>query len=214
MDPELTAIGVEQAGLLAEFISRPRPVRDGQNERDPQNISGFRFTHLYSSLMERAVATAGRMAEALDLPVHIWVDLHEEGGIYLDDEATGERAGKPGHGRSYFEQKYPRLVLSEELSDAGWWNRPFEVEEQRRPRARRFLVELLKRHGDSDDRVAVVSHGGFYNHFISEILGLPTYHPYGFMINNVAITRIDIEKQETGITYMNRLDFLPRELIT
>jgi hypothetical protein len=35
-----------------------------------------------------------------------------------------------------------------------------------------------------------------------------------FGINNVAMTRIDFYDGETAIRYMNRTDYLPKELIT
>jgi broad specificity phosphatase PhoE len=47
------------------------------------------------------------------------------------------------------------------MGEEGWWNRPFEAELHRPERARRVLVELLQRHGGSNDRVAMVSHGAF-----------------------------------------------------
>ena len=35
-----------------------------------------------------------------------------------------------------------------------------------------------------------------------------------FILNNAAITRIDFDARGTWLVYMNRADFLPRELIT
>jgi 2,3-bisphosphoglycerate-dependent phosphoglycerate mutase len=169
--------------------------------------------------MDRSVYTASRIAEACDLPLHAWEDLHEEGGIYLADEATGEPNGQPGRNRAYFETHYARLVLPEGLGEAGWWNRPYESAELRRARARRVVDELLSKHGGTQDRVAVVSHGGFYNHFMAVVLGLPETEqrdrwPLWFALNNCAITRIDFDQDLRVVVYQNRLDFLPRELIT
>ena len=214
MDPFVTEIGLQQAELLAQFLSQTGQVQAGSDPRDPQNIAGFGITHVYSSLMERAVYTASRIAKALDLPVLAWEDLHEEGGIYLEDMETGEKVGQPGRNRAYFTECYPRLVLPDSLGEEGWWNRPFETEELRRPRARRVLNELLRRHGGSEDRVAVVSHGGFYNQVMTELLGLPEVGKPWFLMNNGAITRIDFSAQETVVVYQNRVDYLPREMIT
>jgi 2,3-bisphosphoglycerate-dependent phosphoglycerate mutase len=219
MDPEVTDTGRKQAEILAHFISHRPPSPAAINGRDPMNMTGFGITHLYSSLMDRAVYTAWRMAEALNMPVYAWEDLHEEGGIYLNDEVTGEPAGKSGHDRLYFTEQYPRLVLPENFREGGWWNRPFETYELRRPRARRVYQEILSRHGGTSDRVALVSHGGFYNHFMAVVLGLPETASDNapgllFAINNCAITRIDFEGDVTIVIYQNRLDFLPGELIT
>lgn len=164
--------------------------------------------------MVRAVATSHALAEVLDLPLYPWLDLHEEGGLYLDDERTGMQVGQPGPDRSYFAVHYPRLVLPDTLREGGWWNRPYESMDERPVRARRFLKGLLDRHGGTDDRVAVVSHGGFYCWFLTTLLSLTNPGRYWFELNNVAITRIDFESDMTRIAYMNRVDFLPREMVT
>ena len=56
-DPELTAIGHEQARLLANFIA----AMDGQTKKNGSSGEPkrdyFGFTHLYTSLMVRSVAT-------------------------------------------------------------------------------------------------------------------------------------------------------------
>lgn len=210
-DPELTEIGQQQAALVAQFLrqNNPNAVVWG---RDPQNVRGFGITHLYCSLMVRAVATGHAIAEVLNLPLCAWEDVHEEGGLYLDDEVTGLPVGQAGHNRAYFAANYPRLVPPATLGDEGWWNRPFEDIHERPARAHRFLRELLERHGNTDDHVAVVSHGGFYNLFLRALLQYPHPERFWFVMNNVAITRIDFG--ETSIAYMNRVDFLPRELIT
>jgi len=181
---------------------------------DFQNVAGFGITHLYSGLMVRAVATGTVVASALDLPLVSWEDVHEWGGIYLHDEQTDERIGLPGRNRAYFEQHFPDLVLPDSLGEAGWWNRPFEEPELRLPRAKRFLRDLLERHGGADDRVAVVSHGGFFNYLLAAILNLPGREGYRFVLNNAAISRFDFNDEGIWLSYLNRVDFLPKELIT
>ena len=48
-----------------------------------QNQYGFGFTHIYTSLMERAATTAAPIARALGtVPFSAWTEIHEEGGIY------------------------------------------------------------------------------------------------------------------------------------
>lgn len=234
-DPGLTPLGFRQAEALASFLETRNGGR-APDGGDVQNTLGFGLTHLYTSLMLRAVATAACVAEALRLPLHAWTDLHEGGGIYLDDPETGETYGLPGAPRSFFEAHYPQLRLPEALDETGWWNRPFETRLERRARARRVLAELLRRHGDQPDRVALISHGGFYNHIMAALLNLQdglapipaqaaqelnaenvllgAQTAAWFSMNNVAITRIDFTGDEVKIMYLNRVDFLPRELIS
>jgi 2,3-bisphosphoglycerate-dependent phosphoglycerate mutase len=214
-DPALTPTGWEQARALASFLrqQRPRPS-NSPSRHDPQNLQGFDFTHLYCSLMVRSVMTGTVVSQALGLPLVGWTDLHESGGIYAWDEDADKRVGLPGPNRAYFAQNHPELVLPESLGEEGWWNRPYEVREDRALRARRFLRELLERHGQGNDRVAVISHGGFYNHLLCAILNLPEDERLWFTLNNTAITRVDFDGEETWISYMNRLDFMPEPLVT
>lgn len=234
-DPALTETGLQQAHRLAAYLHNSGTgfAQDGQ---DLQNRAGFGLTHLYTSLMVRAVQTSTIIAQALGLPLVAWLDLHEGGGIYQDDEDTGAPVGLPGNPRSYFEKHFPRLVLPEWLDESGWWNRPFETRLERRVRAHRVVNILLQRHGDHNDRVAIVSHGGFFNHLMAVLLKsletgrspspqsveslnsdnviLTDEREVWFSMNNTAITRLDFVQEEVKLVYLNRLDFLPAELVT
>ncbi|MFC2037262.1 histidine phosphatase family protein [Chloroflexota bacterium] len=214
-DPGLTHTGRQQAEALAQFLAKPGPIgTERATDHDPQNLAGFAVTHLYCSLMVRAVATATILSRALNLPLVAWQDLHEVGGIHHKDVQTGERIGLPGKNRDYFETYHPELILPESLGQDGWWNRPHEDRVQSSARARRFLSELLEKHGGSDDRVAVVSHGGFFGYLMRAVLDLPEVEGPWFTLNNAAITRIDFDGEWTWLTYMNRASFLPPDLIT
>jgi 2,3-bisphosphoglycerate-dependent phosphoglycerate mutase len=212
-DPELTPLGLEQAERLARFLSRPGGSMPAQGY-DAQNVAGFGLTHLYCSLMVRAVATGTIVARALSLPLVAWVDAHEVGGMHRAGEQPDERIGLPGPNRAYFEAHYPDLVLPATLGDGGWWNRPFETREERPLRAQRFWNDLLERHGDTQDHVAVISHGGFSNYLMRAIYHLPSEPELWFSLNNTAITRIDREDGRIVLQYLNRADFLPGEMIT
>jgi 2,3-bisphosphoglycerate-dependent phosphoglycerate mutase len=218
-DPALTAVGERQAELLARLLAAPG-IADASRDATVQDVEGFHITHVYCSLMDRAVATGHKVAEALDLPLLGWIDIHETGGMFLYDEETDTHTPQPGHSRSYLLAHYPRLVLPDEATEAGWWNRPFEVKDARPPRARRVREALLARHGGSDDGVAFVSHGGFFNYLLRAFLGLSDLEPEDapnrlwFSANNASITHIAFDGERRAVMYMNRVDFLPRDLIT
>lgn len=218
-DPTLTERGQAQAHRLAQFLSDADNTDRGAktypfDDSDAKNLRGFHLTHLYTSLMLRAVATGTVVAQALGCPLRAWANLHETGGIFREDPETGELVGLPGKPRSFFETHYPDLELPDSLGEEGWWNRPFEHHGERDERARRVLRTLMERHGDSEDRVAFFSHGGFFNHLLDAVLGGLRGRDYWFVMNNVAITRIDFEDERASICYVNRTDFLPDELIT
>lgn len=211
-DPALSEVGLEQAHLLAQLLRRRDPALI-QNDSDYYNHAGFNLTHLYSSLMLRAVATGAIVADALDLPLVALDDLHETGGIYLEDEGTGQRIGRTGKTRAYFQERFPRLVLPETCGERGWWNRPFEEHEQAMTRAGRLWRDLLARHGHTQDRIAIFSHGDFYNCLLRTILRIGGSDNW-FGLNNTGITRIDMIDDCVHLVYANRIDFLPHELIT
>lgn len=223
-DPTLSPLGLRQLPHLAALFA----AGDGEAEappesaRDPGNRRGFNLTHLYTSLMERAILTAVAISEATGLPVHGLVDLHEHGGVWEGDEEGETRTGLPGPGRGELATRFPHVVLPDEVAEEGWWNRPYEEEETLFVRAHRFLDALLRRHGSAEDRVAVVSHAGFYQAVLRTLLGLPSAYPgeedrvlpVYFGLNNTGITRIDFREESRAIVYLNRLDHLPAELIT
>jgi 2,3-bisphosphoglycerate-dependent phosphoglycerate mutase len=211
-DPELTDIGQKQARILGDFLKNGQNTYALEIDRS-QERSNFGITHLYSSMMIRAVATGTAVAEALDLPLVAWKDIHEWGGMFLEDD--NGRHGRPGKNRAYFDQNFPNYVLPDWLGEEGWWNSaPFEPHEDRLPRARRVLDELLKSHGGTDDRVVFFSHGGFYRLFLTTVLGLPSFDGFWFDIRNVSMTRIDFINEHINLVYTNRVDFLPPDCIT
>jgi len=211
-DPELTEKGWKQAEHLANFLKNG-PARGGTLPPG-EKLEGFRITHLYSSLMVRAVSTGTIVSRAIGVPLHAIEEIHECGGIYLDDEKTGEPVGMAGKSRQYFQETFPDCVLPENIKVDGWWARSFETEEERLPRARRFMAGLLEKHGNTHDRVAMISHAGFYNELLAAILDWPRPHSTWFNLFNTGITCIKFHLGETIVLSMNRTDHLPYDLIT
>jgi len=219
-DPALTALGRRQADCLAEALAAANPELTA-DRADSQNRAGFGLTHIYCSLMQRAVATGTVVADRLGLPLHGWLDWHEEGGLYLDGP-NDERLPTPGPGRADFARDYPRLVLPEDVTDAGWWvlpgqppvDRPFEEQPERLLRAQRVLAELAVRHPHPDDRVAVISHGGFYNHIIGALTGQALPHRLNHLLNNTGISRMALTPEGNFLIYQNQCRHLPDELVT
>lgn len=219
-DPALTPLGEQQAQCVADFLTQGDPTFQFAG-RDSQNGRGFPITHLYCSLMMRAVQTATPIAKALNLPLMAWRDVHEHGGIYLND-AAGVPCGQRGLTRADCEQQFPDLGLPDWLDERGWWqSQPYESDELYRERARRFVRELLERHGNSRDNVAVISHGAFYTQMMRTLLGTTHYEGLNwFAMNNCAISRLDFDFNDTGeqtflvVVYQNRAEYLPRHLIS
>ena len=220
-DPTLTEIGHQQAQILADFLKKNQTITK-EDEWNIQNRYGFGLTHIYTSLMERAAFTAAPIAQALDIPLLAWKEIHEEGGIYSREDKSNV-LGLPGRPRSFFMQNFRTLTLPDDLDETGWWNRPYEADEERQPRADQVLAELLTRHRDQKGkpvhRVAFVSHGGFFMRLLCAMLKLPWRQASlgmrsWFILNNCSISRFDIYGEELNIAYLNRTDYLPDHLIT
>ncbi len=219
-DPPLTERGHQQAQAVARYLAARPTAAPLNRSAQRHNRGGFDLTHLYCSLMVRAVATASAIAEATGLPLCAWPEIHERGGLH-DVDAEGQEIGVPGPGRAFFVAQYPSLVLPDTLGETGWWGRAKETPAEYRPRARAVLEGLLARHGDSDDRVALVTHGGFFHSFMEALL---EHHRYAlpadnersiwFGLSNTAITYIEMDTKWAAIRYLNRVDHLPDELLS
>lgn len=207
-DPQMTPLGVQQAQALAEFLSQAEEQPDS-TQPDQDVYTGFGFTHLYTSLMVRSVHTAVILGRALELQPIAWLETHERGGIYLADPNSGDPVGLPGNPRTFFEEHYPELKLPDSLGEDGWWGKPYESREQSRQRAQTVIQELLNRHGGRQDRVALVSHGGFFQEVVAAVMGIPTFGDHWLMLHNTGMARFDYSGESFVIEYMNRLDWLP-----
>lgn len=220
-DPPLTERGHRQAGLVADHLADPcaepqhHPHLDG-GDKD----RGFGLTHLYCSLMTRSIATARYVARACQLPLVAHPDIFEKGGVY-ELRADGSRNGLPGPDRRYFAASFPDLRLPRTLGDGPWYDRPFETEAPFLQRVRAALEDIRRRHADTDDRVALVSHGDFMDQLINQLAGVerrPENYSNHWVANwafhNTSITRVDLESGSRVIVYTNRLRHLPPELVT
>ncbi len=234
-DPDLTEIGHQQAQILAQFLAAAK-VEEAPGRWDSHNLAGFDLTHLYSSYMLRAVKTGSYISETISVPLVGWELIHEWGGIYDRDSESGEEIPLAGLDRSYFVENFPDFVLEAYLAEAGWWNfRPFETPSETIARGARFLNELLERH-DEEDRVGIVTHGGFADAMFKVLIGhWPVFSRFDenfdpdtvptelltntpdemwFRLNNASVSRIDIFAERYVVIYWNRVDFLPPELVT
>ena len=211
-DPKLTDIGKCQAELVAQYLNRPEP--EGGN--DLQNRNGFGLTHLYCSLMTRAIQTALPISHETGLPLVAWPEVHENGGVFLAKKQDEEILwmGLPGKGRSYFETNFPELIIPETLPEEGWWNKDKEPREEYSIRARSIVDRLLEEHGGTHHRVGIVMHGGIFSRIIGAFFNI-TSHSYWFHMNNTAISRIDIRDDGRAMmAYQNKVDHLPTDMIT
>ena len=93
-DPQLTAMGRQQAELLARELAGNVDPADrvrmnfGAPAASAEAGRGHGITRLYCSPMWRAMQTAEPVARALGLEPEVWIDIHEHGGIFLEENGT------------------------------------------------------------------------------------------------------------------------------
>ncbi len=216
-DPELTERGRRQADLLATHLSIPYTGLSPFD--DYQNSYGFGLTHIYCSLMVRSIDTAMPTATALKLPLTTLPTIHEYGGIF-EFEGTETRIGQAGLTRDQLLRRYPNLQLEHPVAANGWWDHRVESSADLYQRAKESIDLIKSRHAE-DDRVAIVSHGGFYQAFMANLLRLEIDPPYPaedipiyFPINNTAITRVSFRGDKIAILYQNKTSHLSAELVS
>ncbi len=217
-DPELTELGQQQTQALATHLKNNNDPLEKNITAAPGNhplaTNGYNISHLYCSPMLRAIETAMAASNAINIAPVVWEDWHETGGIWLEE--NGVRVGKPGKSREYLEQRFPNIVLPEHYGETGWWSREYEEEPAAFRRAKKVWQELLARHGQTNDRVMVVSHGHFFGLLMAAIFNLVPGEQR-FMLHNTGLCRIDYKDagwKNVFVPYTNHLAHLAEALIT
>lgn len=221
-DPALTDLGRQQADLLAAYLS------DGHN-RDPwvDHTSGFTLhdqtatfgiTQIYVSPMRRALQTAAPIAAALGVTPEVWVDIHEHGGMYLEQD--GVITGFPGLTRTEIAADFPTYTIPEAVGENGWYDpqKGHESFAGAYGRALSVATELRKRAADParrGERVALVTHGTFLDGLLKAFFNqLPSRHLY-YLHYNTGFTRLDfLDTERLLLRFVNRGTHLPREMIS
>jgi broad specificity phosphatase PhoE len=225
-DAPLSELGVRQVEKLAAYFA------DGRN-RDPwfspssgysryEPEATFGFTHLYTSAMQRALATAYPIARALDLKPEIWIDIHEHGGVY--QETPDGTLVFPGQTRSQILTAYPDMVLPDAVTEEGWWpvaagaeaphaayGRAIKVAAELRRRA----SEARQQNGSQPPRVAIVSHGTFIDTLLKALFNqLPSRQMF-YLHYNTAVTRLDfVDADRLLVRFLNRTAHLPPDMVS
>ena len=205
-DPPLTESGERQAPLVAQHLANGS-AKDPYCDGGP--TAGFGITRLFTSAHLRCLQTSAPIAEALDMDPEVWVDVHEECGIWMDGQAT-----MPGMTRSEIAEQFPRVLIPDEIGEAGWWNRPRETEAEWVARADRVADQLWEQYADTDERLAIVAHGGFIKDLVSALIAGGPLSRALISCRNTSITSFSFSGGELVVGYLNRIDHLPPELVT
>jgi 2,3-bisphosphoglycerate-dependent phosphoglycerate mutase len=217
VDPPLTKVGRRQAQLVGEFTAHGQDTdfhRPGI-ETISANGRGLALTRLYCSAMLRALDTAQAIGRETHLRPQVWIDIHEEGGMWLDHGDAGI-VGYPGMTRAEISAQFPECTLPEAISESGWWTLGQEELTPFRARAERVAAELREMAmAAADERIAIVTHGGFGAQLLKAIFAVPPDQNLFFYHNNTGITKVRYRSDgRISMRYQNRLSHLPPELAT
>ena len=201
-DPPLTDIGVEQARWVGESLK-------------DEGIS-----RLYCSPMLRCLQTTQMIIDNINLPPHVFVGLHEWGGI-SEARGDGTSVQLPGLNRAGMREICPDAVLPDDVTDQGWWfHEGFagdigRMAELSHENGLAFIAHLGEHHVDADERVAAVSHGGSGGSLISAFFGLPPDVGYSrFTHNNTGVSKLLFTSERRQLQYLNKISHLPPETVT
>ena len=247
-DPHLTNIGERQIEHIGPFLAEGLHLVPGERNAltsgpPASSVNTANLDELYCSPMWRCLQTVKPVAESLGMVPRVWVDIHEQGGIYLDHGEERGVVGYPGATRGEIEEAFPGYVLPDAIDEDGWWRGGCEEVEKCHERAVGVAKSLLHRADAvyrADDstqdhrerpadqvappadpagrrgvRVGLVSHGGFMDAMLKAFGRLPSGNGLAYSHNNTGITRIDLRGDgDVDVRYVNRVTHLPSELIT
>ena len=193
-DPPLTDLGKLQARLAGEALRE-----EG-------------ITRLYCGPMLRTLQTAQIVGAALDLSPHVFVGLHEWGGVW-ESRDDGPSVQLPGLTRSEMSKSFPDFVVPDEVTERGWWFHDWEGDQAMLELSHRnalaFVSHLEAHHVDSEQRLAVISHGGSGSSLVGALFGVPQDVLYArFTHDNTGISLISIDPEHRQLRYLNRIDHL------
>lgn len=203
LDPPLSELGAKQALELRDFLA--------------EHKEEFNFDRIYISPFLRTLQTADAFAHLYpDIPKQVWMWIHEGGGCFeIESEEPRITVGMPGLTRSQMMEQFPQFTPTEEITEQGWYFLPgVEPYSHRFYRANYVVEKLVERYGDTDEMIALVSHGGFHNHFTSAIMKMTKQPGLWMEIENTGISSFGLGRTHEGdhpqwrIDYMNRHEWL------
>lgn len=216
-EPPLTETGEEQAQRLAEYLATAEQFEFSRRGKETRR--GYAIDRLFCSPMLRTLQTAYPVAQALNLPLEVWRDTYEHGGLFEGDPSRDNGAGLkffPGMGRNAMAERFPGVVVPETITDEGWYQGGYEELEGCAARAAIVAQEveaLAIEHPNLT--IALVSHGTFINQLLHRLLGVCTDASMFCFHANTGITRVEFSTEGFRVLrFLNRLEHLPPELWT
>lgn len=216
-EPPLTDTGEAQAEALAEHIvtaTTPEFTRRGTGTRE-----GYHIDRIFCSPMVRTMQTAYPTAKALGLPLEVWRDTFEHGGLFEGDPFSNGGSDLrffPGLGRKAMMERFPGVIVPEVITDEGWYDGGYEELAGCATRAAVVAQDLnALAQEEPDTTIALITHGTFINQLLHRLLGVPSESSLYFFHANTGISRVEFAENGFRILrYLNRLEHLTPDLWT
>jgi len=217
VDPPLTDLGERQAEMLGEYVARGENQelsRETTGNTKYELRQGLGITSLFTSPMYRSLQTVQPVSRASGLAPRIWVDIHEEGGMFLNHGGDEGLVGYPGRTRSEILAEFPDYVLPTSFDETGWWNKDHEDPASLLVRATK-VSEQLREMAKTEDRVAIITHGAFMNALLNAIFGQISEGNMYYRHHNTAISRFYMDGDgRFEVLYLNSTVHLNPESIS
>lgn len=196
-EPPLTKLGEVQAERLGSYVG------------------GMGISRLYCSPMLRTMQTIRPLAESLGCNPAVWIELHEQGGVFHRPSAEAQAVGHPGLSRSEMNELFPNY-RSDGIGERGWWQGGEEDLASCHARAVRVAEELHRMASESEEdaSIAAVSHGTFMDSLLKALLGRLPGNDLYFNHHNTGVTRVDFSPNRmpgrltVTVRYTNRVEHL------
>ncbi|MEZ4656356.1 MAG: histidine phosphatase family protein [Caldilineaceae bacterium] len=219
-DPPLTELGERQAAAVARHLAEAQVAehfRGGLESRP----SGYGITKLYCSPMLRAMQTAWPIAQALNMPAEVMMDIFEQGGMFTGDPRHMESlVNHAGLTRAEMAERFNGYILPPEITSEGWWGGGYEDLPACFGRAARVAYRLrqmarqLADSGGEEERIVLVSHATFIDNLLKALLNQLPGMDHIFVHYNTAITRIDFRGERQYLRYVNRTEHFTSDLFS
>ena len=171
-------LGQTDPNAFSDPDSDLSPLGEQQARLTAQRLRNAGITHVLSSPLIRALATASVIAEAIGgYPVEVWPELREiNNGVYRSI--------------SHVEllQRFPCVLLSPSIA-ADSREYGGDTYEGVFVRCEQIQYRLKERFA-ADAQVVAITHGGFANYFLHTLLHIAPTTPKWFEIANCAVSKV------------------------